>query len=76
MMANPPELCCEGSVKSGLGWTETSDTVELRQNGSGTNSPEPSISVQAEGTRHEMGASKALPGLYKTPPHGSLIKNT
>ena len=47
-----PEVCCEGSVdtvKLGLGWAERSGTVELRQDGSGTNAPEPSTVVQAKG---------------------------
>ena len=51
VMAKPPEFCCEESgdtVRLGLGWAER---VELRQDGSGTNSPEPSISVQAIGMR-------------------------
>ena len=50
VMAKVPNFCCEPSVdatKLGLGWS----TVELRQTGSGTNSPEPSISVQAMGMR-------------------------
>ena len=48
VMAKLPEFCCEESVdtvRPGLG------TVELRQNGSGANSPELSISVQAKGMR-------------------------
>ena len=39
------------TIKVGLGWDEASGTVELRQDGSGTNSPEPSTSVQAKGMR-------------------------
>ena len=49
VMASTPEFCCEESgdtVRLGLGWAEWSGTVELRQDGSGTNSLEPSISVQ------------------------------
>jgi len=49
VMANNPEICCEESgdtVRLGLGWAERLGTVELRQDGSGTNSPVPSISVQ------------------------------
>ena len=40
VMANTAEFCCEDTVRLGLG------TVELRQDGS--NSPEPSILVQAK----------------------------
>ena len=52
VMANSLEFCHEESgdtVRLGLGWAERSGTVELRQDGSGTNSPEPSIVVQAKG---------------------------
>jgi len=51
VMANTPEFCCEESgdtVRLGLGWDERSGTVELRQDGSGTNSPEPPTLVQAK----------------------------
>lgn len=52
MMAKLFEVCCEGSediVKLGLGWAERSGIVELRQDRSGTNSPESSTLVQAKG---------------------------
>ena len=55
MMAKLPEFFCEesrGADKLGLGW---SDAVELRQDGSGTSSLDPSILVQAEG----MGVMKS-----------------